>query len=107
MCTKANGKLKLMTSMIHINGYKAITLDKTARYSSRVEECDSQCFKVVTHYIDCERCESSWAWPEYLTLDVQYGPLSEDDISRVTKEYEPDDDPYRMLLAGMDINFVS
>ena len=25
MCTKANGKLKLMTSMIHINAYKAIT----------------------------------------------------------------------------------
>ena len=79
-----------------INGYKAVTLDKAERYSSRVEECDGQCFNIVTHYIDCERCKSSWAWPKYLTLDAQYGPLSEDDISRVAKEDEPDDDPCRM-----------
>ena len=107
MCTKANGKMKLMTSMIYINGYKAVTLGKAEKYSSRVEECDGQLFKIVTHYIDCERCESSWAWPEYITLDVQYGPLSDDYISRVTEEKKTDDDPYQTLLPGMAIDFVS
>ena len=98
-------KSQIFSSEIHINGYKAISMDEgeCSPSTSSIIERDEGRYKKVTHFFECEEDEAPWCWRQFVTLDITFGPLPEN--YELNGDYEYEANPYQILLDSNDMRF--